>query len=146
MKHLYSRRATGELKALINTAAERSSERSSLAGEVDASRAIALQAIQLLDKTMEGGESTKPELLLGVMEFAQKALKHVNDSVATMVKVSAIDPTALDAEQADYILNSIGEILRKRVDDEKLRETILADFKDIKVPERKNTVQINIAS
>lgn len=133
----------GSFKDLLEELAARGDERASLAGEVDLARGIADQAAVLLSKAVEG--NVRAESICAAASFTQTALSVVSELVTRMVKVQMMDKSTLDAEQVDCIIAQVSQIIGDRIEDDSIKNKILKDLEDIKVPEKKTNFTVNIS-
>lgn len=142
-KNIYALRASKKMKALMDEIASNPDERMELAGEIDATRAFAAEAIEtcsaVIDKPNIGLESK-----VTAIKLAQEALNQVSVLVEKHAKICALTDGLLSPSQVDAVIKQVTEIVANNVNDEALKERILDQLADVIVPKRSSNIQVNI--
>ena len=125
-------RAHKLLTDLLGTGARSDRERLGLTQEVDASRATAAHALELMAMTQ--GESL--DLQLRAASAAREALTAVASNVESLVQAHKDSSTVLDAEQLDFVVTQLARVLANRIKDGRTRNAVLRDIEKIRVPDK----------
>lgn len=154
---IYSRRATGKLKDVLEELAANPDERMSLSGEIDVARSMALKAFDLLNAATNGKSKKKKEegaegngvtekSKTAAMRLMQQSLKDLSSLIDKQAKVTALLDRTLDVEQIGFIREQIIQILENRIEQEhpELHALVVQDLeKNLKLAP-KSQVNINI--
>lgn len=139
MAGYYSANAGPLLKEkLEELAAQNPQDRQSLADEVDFVRMLALQSVALFEASIESGDGA---MVTRAASIARDAMEGVATMVEKHVRVKATGEGTIDLAQVDYIVSQIVTIIEKRVAivDTSLADKIIADIRDIRMPDTQHT-------
>lgn len=146
----YTGKAGEALDQAVRKMAGTPDDRMSLAEEIDIARVAALEAakafsmISLSDEMVDGKPKFSLALKTATTDMMLDRINTVAELVAKHSKIRMLSESVVDIEQLDYITSQVSMILNHRlanVVEKEYIDLIAQDMRQIKLPERKKTIQ-----
>lgn len=135
MIHFYSKNAGPQLRALLEELASRGDERLSLAGEIDASRALSLQAFKLFDAATSSDKASI-ETRLAAASHLRSSMEAVGDLAVRAARIAALSNETVRVEAIGWVVEQVAAVIDRVVREERpdLADAAVEAIKGIKLP------------
>ena len=110
MIHFYSKNAGPALRALLEELASRGDERLSLAGEIDAMRAISLTAFKLFDAAIASPQASIESKLTAAAHL-RSSMESVGDLAVRAARIAALSNETVKVEAIGWVVEQVAKMV-----------------------------------